>query len=363
MVWFAFFLRLAWNSGAGQTEPRPADLVAHRETAHYAFIFRRGESADVEKLLARADAVHDRVAAFFGGTPLPQPITVDTTSEIARHNAGQAFWKKIRMDLVTREDADENAAVLGHETAHVYLDQLGNYRLAPAFDSTRFFHEGVASYVEYRFFRTSAELARLRRSAAVAHAWAPVQFADLAKDAEWSRKRDRNLVYPLGEIFCAALVQTCGDAASGQLARAFARPGAPKDLTGVTLWQDTFQACGLSLETVLTAWRTELDRLVVAERAFIESVPRLRATITGTPDHILIAPAFSGKAPGELVCVTRGRGDAAEYEHDYWVPRADGTIRIPRRQFAGPTFWYQLGWRVEEAFLPAYEPWVEAPIP
>lgn len=109
--------------------------------------------------------------------------------------------------------------------------------------------------------------------------------------------------------------------------------------------------------------RAELDSLVAAERAFIDSLPRLRATVTGTPEQIVLAPAFSGKAPGTLVCVTRERGDAAEYEHDYWSARDDGVIRIPRRQLAGPAFWYQLGWRVEEAFLPLYEPWVEVPIP
>ena len=361
-VWLGFFLRLAAQSETAEAPARPADRVVQRETPHYAFIFRQGQSADLEKLLARSDAVHARVAAFFETTPLPQPITVDTTSEIARHNAGQAFWKKIRMDLAPGDDANENAAVLGHETAHVYLDHLSEYRLASTFPSTRFFHEGVATYLEHHFFRSPEELAQLRRTAAIAHAWAPVEFADLAKDAEWSRKRDRDLVYPLGELFCAALIQTCGDAAPGTVARAFARRGAPKDLTGVTLWQDTLQASGYTLERVLAAWRAELDRFVTAESDFIESIPRLRATVAATPDEISVAPVFPGKAAGQLVCVTRPRADAAEYEHDYWVPRGDGVIRIPRRQFAGPAFWYQLGWRVEATTLPIYEPWVEAPL-
>ena len=361
-VWLGFFLQLAAESQTGHSPARPADLVTHRESAHYAFIFRQGQSADLEKLLAASDAIHTRVASFFGVTGLAEPITVDMTSEIARHNAGQAFWKKIRMDLASGEEANENVAVLAHETAHVYLDQLSEYRLASAFPSTRFFHEGVASYLEHHFFRSPEELAQLRRTAAIAHAWMPVQFADLAKDLEWSRQRDRNLVYPLGELFCAALVQTCGDAAPATVARAFARRGAPKDLTGATLWQDTLQAAGYSLERVLAAWHRELEGLVVAERLFIESIPRLRATVTATPGEIMIAPVFSGKEPGKLVCVTRPRDDAAEYEHDDWVPGRDGVIRIPRRQFAGPAFWYQLGWRVEAAALPIYEPWIEAPL-
>ena len=75
------------------------------------------------------------------------------------------------MQLTNDDGAGENDAVLGHETAHVYLDQLSDYRLAASFDSTRWFHEGLASYVEYRFFRTPEALAKFRRSAAVTHAW------------------------------------------------------------------------------------------------------------------------------------------------------------------------------------------------
>jgi hypothetical protein len=362
-VWISFLAHFAAESGGGKAARDPGDLIEEHATARYAFLYRRAEQTAAYALISEADAVHDRVAAFLGATPLPHPITVDTTSALARHNAGQAYWKKIRMHLGTSEAGPKSAAVLGHETVHVYLDQLSDLRLATAFDSTRWFHEGVASYVEHRFFQSPEALAKFRRSAAVAHAWQPVQFADLAKDSAWARKRDRNLVYPLGEIFCAALVETYGDLAPGQVARAFTRPNAPKNLAGADLWRDTLQACGFSLEAVLAAWRAALEGLVLSERAFIDSLPRLRATITAAPDEIVLTPAFTGTAPGLLFCEIRPSAEAADYEHDTYIPQTDGTIRIPRRGLSGATFWYQLGWRVEASAQPLYEPWVEAPVP
>ena len=362
-VWISFFVRLAWQMEAGKSRPLRRDVIEHHNTRHYAFLYRRGESDEALALAAEADAAHRRVTEFLGASALPQPITVDTTSQLARHNAGQAYWKKIRMQLAGTDAEEKDLAVLGHETAHVYLDQLSDGRLAIVFDSARWFHEGVASYVEHRFFRSPEALARFRRSAAAAHAWEPVNFEDFAKDAQWSRKRDRNLVYPLGELFCAALVETYGDTALGHVTRAFTRADAPKGLQGAALWRDTLQACGFSLDAVVASWRAHLDELVATEHAFIASLPRLSAKVSATRDEIVLTPAFDGKSPGVLVCHTRPRPDAAEYEHDHWPAGADGTIRVPRATLSGGTFWYQLGWRVPAAGLPISELWIEAPVP
>ncbi|MEA3211540.1 MAG: hypothetical protein QOE70_4597 [Chthoniobacter sp.] len=359
VVWFALFVRIGRDTAAAKAEWNPAaknPAVVH-ESARYSFIHRQSQEREAMALIARADAVHDQVTTFLRAPVLPSPIIVDTTSGLARHNAGQAYWKKVRMLLTGA--GEEDAAVLGHETTHVYLDLLSESRLGGHFDSIRFFHEGLASHVEYRQFRTAERLPKFRRVAAVAHAWERMSFEQLANDAELSRKRDRNLAYPFGELFCAAIENAYGEEAFAKIARAFARPDAPKGLTHVELWQDTLQACGYSLETVLAEWFSLLDGLVAGDRAFIDKLPRVKATVEVVEGAIVIHPTFEGRAPGALVCVCRPSADAEEYANDTPARSADGNFRVPRALYERGTFWYQLGWRVKGATLPLLDAWQE----
>ena len=361
VAWIGLLVKFGSDAAREQAEwnPAAADPAITATTAHYSFLHRQSRTAEAEALLARADEVHDKVAGFLHVPGSAGLITVDTTSLLARHNAGQAYWKKVRMQL--KDDADENAAVLGHETTHVYLDLLSEFRASQSFGSTRFFHEGLASYLEARFFRTPERRTEMRRPALVADAWERVPFELLAKDEDFGRSRDRNLVYPFGEIFCAAIVTSYGDDALAQIVRALGRQGAPKGLEGVELWQDTLQACGFSLEKVLAEWRASLDRQAGEDRAFLDTIPRVQGTVEATPTEFIIRPTFSGTAPGALRCTCRPTDDAAEYEYDYLARAADGTFRVPRATYGRGTFWYQLGWVVKGATLPLMDAWKEVP--
>ncbi len=362
IAWIALFARIAptlaaehedWNPGA-------ADPVITAATARYSFLHRQSRTDPAQQLVERADAVHDQVAHFLHAPAASGAITVDTTSLLARHNAGQAYWKKVRMRL--GDDADENAAVLGHETTHIYLDLLSEFRASQSFESTRFFHEGLASYVEFRFFRTPERLKGFRRAGVVADHWERVPFELLAKDADFGRSRNPDLVYPLGELFCAAIVASYGDEALPKIARALGRRDAPKGLEAADLWQDALQSCGFSLEKVLAEWRASLDRLAEEDREFLATLPRVQATVEVANTELIIRPAFDGVAPGSLVCVCRPSDDAAEYEYDYPARGEDGTFRVPRALFARGTFWYQLGWRVDGAAMSLLDSWKEVPV-
>ncbi|MEZ5303630.1 MAG: hypothetical protein R3F11_23755 [Verrucomicrobiales bacterium] len=150
------------------------------------------------------------------------------------------------MNLYISDDPAELAAVLYHETTHVYIEAGSESEFSDKFGSTRWFHEGAVSYVEFRFFRPPEALPRLRRVAAAAYDKKIVRLEQLINNADWSADHDPHLVYALGEVFCAALVARYGDEAPGRVVRAFARDGAP-DLAGVRLWQDAMQSCGYSL--------------------------------------------------------------------------------------------------------------------
>jgi len=292
-----------------------------------------------------------------------EPIVVDMTSQAPRH-AGIAYWKKVRMNLPpdsARANVDELLSVLGHETTHVFLEQLSDSRLQDRFGSTRFFHEGLASYVEYRFFSTPENLAELRRVAAVARARDHVRLEELLNDAKLAAARDRDLAYPLGEIFVAALVKRYGDAAPAKVVRAFARREAPKHLEGFALWQDTFQACGYNLSDITDGFYAALDREVSAQRSFVDSLPRLRGAVEQAGGELRVRAAQDDRAPtgGRVVCRFRPRADTPDRFYEAPWAEEDNLFKVSAARYAERSFWYQLGWRVPGANQPIYEPWVE----
>src|SRR5215813_6931569 len=116
--------------------------------------------------MARADEVHESVRKFLGASPDDTKIVVDMGGA-APHDAGNAYWKTIRMNLAASDNADRLAAVLGHETTHVYADRMSDTRLTSDFNSTRFFHEGLATYVENRLFGSDETVRPKRIVAAV----------------------------------------------------------------------------------------------------------------------------------------------------------------------------------------------------
>jgi len=361
-VWLG--LAIYWGAKSGTTSGPKVTYTpwatARAHTERYQLLYPANRSASVQPLLEGADAVEAKVRNFLGAEPLG-PIVVDVTSVQPRH-AGLAYWQKVRMNLPfedSRAAAEELLSVLGHETTHLFIDHLAGARLKDQFNSTRFFHEGLASFVEHHLFLPTNKLELLRRVAAVAHAREEVKLEELLDDEKLSLKRDRDLVYPLGEVFVAALVQRYGEAAPGQVLRAFARTNAPKGLAGFALWQDTFQACGYNLSDVTDGLFAELDRLVVEHRAFIDRLPRLRGAVDQSREVLTVRVAFDGESPGTVVCRFRPRRDTEERFVEFAYPSGNREFQVHASGYPDRSFWYQLGWLVEGASQTIYEPWVE----
>jgi hypothetical protein len=259
-VWLGLFIYWSKKQGA----ERRAEFhyaqwpTARANTARYHVLYPENQVRLVNSLLDRADSAEARVRAFLRADPIPQIVADLTGSE--PHTAGQAHWKKVRIDLLAAgRDLDSLTAVLAHETTHVYIDHQSKEWVSEHFNSTRFFHEGLASYVEYHLFQPTNKLIALRRVAAVMRARREVKIEELLDDHVLARLRDHDLVYPLGEVFVAALIQRRGDAAPGRIIKAFARPNAPTGLDGFSLWQDIFQACGYNFSEVGDAFFAELE--------------------------------------------------------------------------------------------------------
>ena len=361
-VWIGLWAYWGWKSDhASGPRVRYADwTIARANTASYEFLYPENRGALVNQIIDRADAAEAKVREFLQATS-PGQIIVDMTAMQPRH-AGRAYWKKVHMNLPFEADAtgiEALISVLGHETAHVYLDHLSSGRLHDRFESTRFFHEGLASWVEYHLFLPPEKLVLLRRVAAVMRARDEVEFEELIQDQKLSLRLDRDLVYPLGEVFVAALIKRYGKMAPGKVARAFAREDMPKDLAGFALWQDAFQSCHFNLSDVTDEFFAELDRIASEQSEFAPSLPRLRGAVEKRGSEIIVRGLYAGRAPGAMVCRFRPGSDTADRFYELRFAEDENTFRVDRSDYTERSFWYQLGWQTSETSQIVYESWVE----
>ena len=364
VVWIAAMVRLAGNSAEDDETKNAATPVgeaafARQETTHYEFLFRSVQREQAAPLLAAADAVFDAVSGFLGAAPPPSHIVVDLASPVMPHIAGQTNWTKIRLPIFPDQNSDEQRLILGHETTHVFIEQLSDGKLTGYFRYVRFLHEGLATHIEQQLFADETQHAQNRRSVAAAWARGLVPFELLCDDEELRRKRDPNLAYPLGEVFARALIEGQGREAPAKLLRAFCRKKAPVGLAGSTLWRDTMQAAGLSLDRVIAGYESACATIMEEEKEFAEKLPRVTATVAIEGDEIVIRPKFDGTAPGELICMIDAE-DPLKMDTPDVPRRADGTFALPRQRVLQPTLRYLLGWRTPETRLPVFEPWAEA---
>jgi hypothetical protein len=358
VVWIGVFYSLFRLSGGAGALPSDSSLgdnaFGAKQTLRYDFAYRASNPSQIAKaisLIAKADGIHDTVTKFLGAAPVPGRIVVDLASPVIEHTLGLTNWTKIRMPLQLEMAVPSPEAILGHETTHVYIEQLSDGAMGRHFDSTRFFHEGLATYVEHRYFSTTPERLATRRLAALAQSRGRISFATLASNEALVKERDAGLVYPFGEVFCEALVATHGEAAPGQLIRAFARPGAPADLKGAELWRDAMQSCGYDLDRVTAAYDAILSAAMKSEAAFIAKFPRLTGRVEVVGDEIVIHPTYEGAAPGEILCQLEP-GLQMTILH-----RAkDGAFHLARNRNPGRTLRYALGWDSRELRLPLFEP-------
>lgn len=363
VVWIAAMIQIAGDTededAKNATTPLGEKAFGRHETARYEFLFRTAQREQAQPLFAAADAVHDAVEDFFDAPPSTARIVVDLASPVVPHAAGQTNWTKIRMPLLPGQTLDELRQILGHETAHVFIEQLTDGRLGQHFDAVRFLHEGLATQVEKTDFSSDLERAKNRRSVAAAWVRGRVPFELLCDDKKLRRERDPNLVYPLGEVFARALVETHGPESPARLLRAFGRRNVPAGLTGTALWRDTAQTAEIGLDRVVAAYEGACAQIAEEEKDFVARLPRLSATVAIEGEEIVIRPKFEGNAPGDLVCLVEIEGPLST-ETPALPRRADGSFALRRERMTKPVIRYLLGWRTPETEHPVFEPWAQA---
>jgi len=367
VVWIAAMVKLMSNTPSERPHSSSVtggeSAFGSRETEFYEFLFRNSQKEIATPMMDNADIVHLRVAQFFSAPKTAARIVVDLASPVAPHAAGQTNWTKIRLPFDESVDHERFDRILGHETAHVYIEQLTNSRTSKLFRYTRFLHEGLATYIHQEYFSTEEQKQSNRHVVAVAWSRGKIPLATLCDDVNLGSSRDSNLVYPLGEVFIRALVETHGKESVPRLLRAFGRPNAPMGLGGLTLWRDTMQAAEIALDRVEASYESACNDLLTSEAEYIAKFPRITADITRDGDEIVIKPKFEGAAPGKMICA-RHVNDFLGNDTRYLRQRDDGTFRFSRLDHPSEKLRYMLGWiEDKEEEHPVFEPWVEVAMP
>jgi len=365
VVWIAVLILLVKMSNSNSPpsgESKAGDVFWQDDTERYEFLMRKNQWDAAKPLLYAADKVFSQVSGFFQGARSPDRILVDLDGPVSWDAAGQTGWTKVRIPLIIGMSIARMKEILGHETAHVLTHRIGGVPFYTDADSTRFFDEGMATVVEQKFFWTPDEIERMDRWAAASFARGKVPFSLLCDWQALSKSRDPHLVYPMGRSFCHALILDYGDTAPARVLAEFQQPRYGARASGEALWRDVFQQCGYSLERVEAGYDADLAAMQARENGFIATLPRLSGTLEARGDDIIIHPQFSGKAPGSIIChVPPPSGWSPDA--GWRFPEADGTIHVPRNEAGQTDFRYMLGWVVDSAAQPIFEPMTVAPIP
>ena len=328
----------------------PSWATSRRITGHYDATYPRNLANRANNLLDIADEDYDTVAKFFS-YDADTVITVDMTT-FTSHHLGTAYWNKLKMNLAVHETQEALRRTLGHETAHVVIESLSDNQLREHFGSTRFFHEGVATYVERRFFSTGAAVEK-RLGPAILASREEASFARLVDNTKLRAEHDSYLVYSLGEVFVAATVERFGDEAPGEIARTFATKRHTEGLSGVLLWRSVFQAAGFSLNEAVDEYYQLLDAAQAHHQSTIDTLPELRPIIEWTDGLLMVR--YDEELPDGWEPRLRIRPSLNAADDEYNTGRLDHFKGVSREYFVGSDAWIQVGVTRDDETI--YQPW------
>ena len=340
------------------------------ESKHFQFLYRKKNAAGMKPFIAGADEVFEKVADYLAVSDEVRSIqiVVDLTSALGSHNAGQAYWKKIRMGLPDK--TDEALAILGHEATHVFIDQMTDGRLEESFSATRWFHEGLASEIEFDLFRKPEESLDYERWLALSSTWGEVQFSELVEDGLLNMTRDKFIVYPAGMIWVESLIEVYGQEAPTALLTAIARPDGPRKLGGLARWRDACLAAGYDLEKVRAKFRSRLKALREEYEETTAKFPEVtEGTVTRKSGEIIVSPVlpegWRDDLPegSEMVCRMRANPDSPPFEWRYSKLKKGDAFKASALTFLKPEMSFQVGWKTGEwCKQPVFGEWVDVAI-
>ena len=356
------------QAAAGMAMQEGVDFrTADATTAHYAMTYPQGLRERALGLVASADATYEVVQRTMGATRAPR-ITVDL-AETSSHHEGIAAGARIRMGLVGQEDPNRLVHVLAHETAHVFQHVESDRGLSDEGAYTRFFIEGSAEWLAFEVVgEPDADIRRLSRMVA-ASAWERqrLRFEEVIDDRAFRAQHDTALAYALGETFAEGIARACGDAAVGEVVRAFARPDRRQDLRGIAVWEDALLSARCNLESALAAQESVLAETAEQERLVLDAIPRMGGGVERADADEIVVLATLDRAPLPHEAYTlRVRTDVSDQDTELRGFRGEieeGSsprrvrFRVPRSAVSGDRFDLSFGVILDERTWPVMEDW------
>ena len=377
IIWISLFFWYAaqqYQSGAFEdmepvdgekirSAPTGGKEIMTRETKKFTFVYRKQMEKRLAPLVKESDAIFEKVAAFLEAeeSATSGKTIVDLSNPVGAHNAGQAYWKKIRMVLPPKKREDQAASILGHEVTHVLAERITDGRLEESFDATRWFHEGLASYVEFTEFRDPEDSDDYDHWVALSSSWNEIDFTELVRNSVLSAKRDPNLVYPAGMIWVEAAIDVYGKDCPANLLRAIGRPDGPRKIMGMERWRDACIAANYDLERIRGRFRSRMRELREEYKDTCAKYPEIKeATVERKEGWIVITPklprGWNKDLPkgSKLVCRVRPGDDGNPGRWRHCALDKNKTFRVSALDFLKPKISFQIGWITGG--------WVEQPV-
>ena len=340
----------------------PGQKIIQKKTKHFDFTFVQKHRKILFSEPKKWDQAYQKVTSY-----LKMPVSfsstriqVDACNPLMKHTVGRAFWKKMQID--PRRNRDQILQTFSHELTHVVIDLITDHRLFDNFAYCRWFHEGLATYVENRFF---GNFTYEYKHLALAGSWDEVHFNELFDDKKLGEKRDRDLVYPMGMLWIEALVIAYGDDSPSKLLEVIARKDAYREISSQYHWQSICQDAGFNLEKVRSVFYQRLEEIKKEYREWSQPFNEItQAEILREGSDLTVKPELTeswikvGKAGGKIIIrLASVRGDETPSQ---FTLNKENTLSKSYETRLKNRIYYQIGIVTDKAQDRAiYGEWVE----
>lgn len=308
------------------------------------------------ELIPAADPIYNQVSDFFNYKH-SQKIFVDMKGK-SQNYSGLAQWQNIYLNFSQVSHESEFIPVLGHELTHVFLESITERRLSDDYRNNKFFHEGLANYVEYSLFRSKEDYTNISDEAAISFAFRPLAIEELIDFDKFRRYYNHNLIYNFGSLFCETIIDQYGIEGVNRLLDIYGSREETFKLTGIEKWRSVFQYAQMDLDIVFISFQRKLISNTSGLEDVIESFKELKSTIEAGNNTVTIKPDFiSNMSDWTYKCIVRrNESDNVEDLETYYL-NSNSSFVINKRDLARSDFWYQLRYKKKNEELTVNLPW------
>ncbi len=332
-----------WNTSTAQTK-------------YFRFLYPTNIEKQALQLISKSDSLYSLVKHFFKAD-IKARIYVDMTREY-EHYAGTANWLTINMDVPEYKQLPSLMSTFVHELTHVYIDVLSDKRMMESFNSTRFFHEGLASYISYKHFKKLKDYDGFRFVSTVVYSRKDFNLDLIMDSYELTSEHDEGLVYPFGEKFINALVNKYGINAPVKIIESFSDSTLNRILKGNLLWTEVFNNCGYSLEGVTSVFYNLLEKDIQYFSPKHKEFSSLKCKVEIDSNWITITPTKWEIPEGwDLTCRFRTDKDTNKDEYSDFF-KLDNQFKKDLGVLNDEGIDYQIGYQNNFTGRIIYQPWV-----